>query len=110
MALEKKHARPSPPAPKVETASPAVTDDAVTLHLSKAQTTIARTTLNRLPGEDLSGTSAAANTHSNDVQVDGAFDTPWFVTQGRHNYPHTNSHTHLLLLWILKSTMCFNRW
>lgn len=37
--------------------APAVADDAVALHLPKAQPSIPRTTLNRLTGQDLGGAS-----------------------------------------------------
>lgn len=44
----------------LEECSSAVTDDAIALHLSEAQTTIACTTLHWLAGQDLQGTAASA--------------------------------------------------
>jgi hypothetical protein len=40
--------------------APAVTDDAVSLHLSKAQAAVACAALHRLPRQDLRGAPAAA--------------------------------------------------
>lgn len=88
----------------------AVRDDAVALHLSKPQPTVAGTALHWLPRQDLDRAAAPEKAK----QVGGRRCCPQqLLVRARRlgllPSPAPTSHIPLHLEWILSSTMCFSR-